>query len=150
VIQDSFVAIILYIYSKKIIIQFIYLLVINIQYKMSLPTISNVRPIYNTKSRLFIGADTDIKTNTSFSTIIAAVNNPINLEAQKETGTVIEIRNAAGGNVTINSAINLDGAPNNQLVMADDTLALLMYINGNDVREKYRLISGNSVGLTLQ
>jgi len=117
---------------------------------MSLPTISNVRPIYNTKSRLFIGADTDIKTNTSFSTIIAAVNNPINLEAQKETGTVIEIRNAAGGNVTINSAINLDGAPNNQLVMADDTLALLMYINGNDVREKYRLISGNSVGLTLQ
>lgn len=116
---------------------------------MSIISVSRTRLIYSTKSRLFIGQNTDIKSDTPYSTIIVAVQNPIVLEPQVESNMIIEIRNAAGANVIINSTINIDGAVNNQLVMADGSVALLLYINEYNRIEKYKLISGSPVGLTL-
>ena len=105
---------------------------------------------YSNKNRQNLGADVNIVSPTPFQTIIDAYNNPIDLEAQTISGWVLEIHNNSGGQIQIDFPIGLAGASNNELLMNNGTHGVFIYLNEEDISEKYRMIGGSISGLTLQ
>ena len=108
------------------------------------------RVVYSNKTRQNLAADVNIATQAPYQTIIDAYVSPISLAAQGQTGWILEIVNDSGGFILINSAILLQGAATDQLRINSGQTALLMYLNDEDVTERYRLIGGSVSGITLQ
>lgn len=111
---------------------------------------SGVRVTYSRQARQSLGADVDITAPTPFQTIITGYNNPISLEAQTRDGWVLEIHNNSGSFILVDSDVELQGAATDQLRINNNQHAVLMYLNSEDVSERYRLIGGSVSGLTLQ
>lgn len=96
-----------------------------------------------------IGADVDIDLTTYVSRI-TGYNLAIDLAvgADVEHGKLKKIYNLSGGNIVINSLINLDGAGTDTLTISDNGFVLLIYLNDSDISERYREIDGTGYTLS--
>lgn len=110
---------------------------------------SGVRIIYSRQKRESVGADVNLTWNP-MATIVTAYNNPITLAAANSSGALKRIYNDSGGNITIESDINVQGAATDEIVLANGAWIELLYINSSTTTERWRDSDGSVSGITLQ
>ena len=92
------------------------------------------------KSRMeSIGADVDM-TLATYVSRITAYSSPINLTTgtTPDHGKLKKIYNETGGNVVINSSINVQGAATDTITLSAGGFIELIYLNDPDITERYR------------
>jgi len=102
------------------------------------------------KSRMeSIGADVDM-TLATYVSRITAYNLAINLNTgtTPDHGKIKKIYNGTGGNVVINSSINVQGAATDTITLSSSGWIELIYLNDPDITERYREIDGVSYTLS--
>lgn len=96
------------------------------------------------KSRMeSIGADVDMTLATYVSRITAynlAID--LNVGTTPDHGKIKKIYNETGGNVVINSSINVQGASTDTITLSSGGFIELVYLNDPDITERYREIDG--------
>ena len=98
------------------------------------------------KSRMeSIGSDVDINLGTYVSRITAYVS-PITLSlgTNPDHGKIKKIYNETGGNVVINSDINVQGGATDTITLSSGGWILLLYLLDPDITERFREIDGES------
>ncbi len=112
-------------------------------------------PFYiSSTQREIIGADVDF-TVDPYSTIIDGYNLAVTLSFSDSNngldGLLKKIVNASGGQIQVDSQINLQNAPSNEVLMDDGTFILLMFRNDIGVPNRlWRMIDSSPTGITLQ
>lgn len=93
------------------------------------------------------GADVNILFG-SYVTRVTGYNLPVNLTLDTpDNGKVKKIYNDTGGNIVINSSIDVQGAATDTLTLASGGFVELIYLKDPDITERWREI--DQVGLTL-
>ncbi len=109
---------------------------------------SGIRVSFSKKVRETLTDPTDIANNSPYVTIIDSYDTSIAVADANRSGTIKKIYNSSGSTVSLTFG-TLQGSGSNQLDMLDGTWAKLMFLGGEDVANRYRLIDGSLVGLTL-
>lgn len=102
------------------------------------------------KSRMeSIGADVDISL-APYVSRITAYNLAIDLTTgtTPDDGKLKKIYNETGGNVVINSSINVQGAATDTITLSSGGWIELLYLNNPEITERYREIDGVSYTLS--
>lgn len=107
------------------------------------------RIIFGTDKRQFLGADINI-TSFPHTTYITGFNLAITLGHPTRNGQVIIIFNDAGVPITMNADILVEGSATNQIILSNQAEIELLYINSEDITERYRDSGGSATGVTLQ
>lgn len=96
-----------------------------------------------------IGADVNINLGTYVSRI-TAYNNSIDLTTgdMPDNGKIKKIYNETGGNVVINSSINVQGAATDTITLSSGGFIELIYLKDPDITERYREIDGQNYSLS--
>lgn len=108
-----------------------------------------VRIIYGKARMIIVGADVNI-TLSSYVTRITAYSSPIDLNtgAIIDHGKVKKIYNETGGNVVINSSINVQGAATDTITLSSSGFIELIYLNDPDITARFREVDGSNYSLS--
>ena len=102
------------------------------------------------KSRMeSIGSDVNIDLGT-YASRITAYASPITLGvgSNPDHGKIKKIYNETGGNVVINSDINVQGGATDTITLSSGGWILLLYLLDPDITERFRELDGVSYTLS--
>ncbi len=107
---------------------------------------SGVRIVISRKKIESIGADVNMTWDPCVS-IVTGWNLAVTLGAGTKDGQIKTIRNTSGSQITVDVDILVEGADTDQLLIENGGFITLLYINSEDITERYRDIDGSNYSL---
>ncbi len=107
---------------------------------------SGIRIIISRKKIESVGADVNL-TWDPYVSIVTGWSSAITLGAGTRDGQVKKITNTSGSQITIDVDINVQGADTDQILIENGGYIKLLYLNNEDVTERYRDIDGSNYTL---